>query len=143
MVFPICISDTLLCVISVDRYIYVVHNNYYRRTVTKPFLTITSVWVIFFGDLITSVWAAFDVLFRARLDTTKVAKLCFAMTVYMRIMLAISVTLCAALLRKVKQATKKSSLHQGFKFNKDNRSYCSYRGGELLSINGILKCLGI
>ena len=87
--------------------------------------------------------SAFDVLFRARLDTTKVAKLCFAMTVYMGIMLAISVTLCAALLRKVKQATKKWSLHQGLKFNKDNSSYCSYHGGDFLSINGLLKCLGI
>ena len=110
MVFPICMSYTLLCVISVDRYIYVVHNNYYKRIVTKRSLTITIVWVIF-----TSVtWATFDVLFRARHDITKVAKLCCAMTVYMGIVLAISVVLYAALLRKVKQATKKSSLPQGF-----------------------------
>ena len=71
MVFPICMSHTLLCVISVDRYIYVVHNNYYKRIVTKRSLAITIVWVI-----ITSVtWATFYLLFRARHETTKVAKL--------------------------------------------------------------------
>ena len=43
MMFPIIMSGTLLCVISVDRYIYVVHNNYYKKIVTKRSPTITIV----------------------------------------------------------------------------------------------------
>ena len=33
--FPIILSGTLLCAISVDRYIYVASNQYYKRIVTK------------------------------------------------------------------------------------------------------------
>ena len=113
MVFPICMSDTLLCVISVDRYIYVVHYNYYKRIMTKWSLTITIVCMIF----ISITWATLDVLFRVRHEITKVAKLYFAMTVYMGIMLTISVVLYAALLRMIKQTTKKSSMPKGFDSN--------------------------
>ena len=109
MVFPICLSDTLLCVISLDRYIYVAHNNYYKAIVTKWSLTITIVCTI----LTSATWATFDVSFKARHEITKIAKFCFAMTVYMGTMLTISVILYAALLRIVKQTTKKSSILKG------------------------------
>ena len=110
MIFPICMSDTLLCVISVDRYIYVVHNNYYKAIVTKWSLTITIVWTI----VSSATWATFNVSFKGRHEIRKVAKLCFAMTVYMGSILTISVILYAALLRIVKQTTKKSSIPKGF-----------------------------
>ena len=35
MSFPICISFNLLCIISIERYVYVVYNGFYTRIVTK------------------------------------------------------------------------------------------------------------
>ena len=106
MMFPIIMSGTLLCVISVDRYIYVVHNNYYNKIVTKRSLTITIVWVI-----VTSVtWASFEVVFRVRLVIDKIAKLYFTMSAYSGAIVAVAVVLYAALLRKVKQTIKNSSV---------------------------------
>ena len=102
-------SGTLLCVISVDRYIYVVHNNYYKRIVTKWSLTFTIVWVI-----LTSVtWATLDIIFGVRLEIAKTAKNYFAMSAYTGTIVAIAVILYAALLRKIKQTTKNSSIPQG------------------------------
>ena len=109
MMFPIIMSGTLLCVISVDRYIYVVHNNYYKKIVTKRSLTITIVWVI-----ATSVtWTTLEVVFGVRLERAKIAKLYFAMSAYSRAIVAVAVVLYAVLLRKVKQTIKNSSVPQG------------------------------
>ena len=109
MIPPIIMSGTLLCVISFDRYIYIVHNNYYKKIVTKRSLTITIVWVI-----LTSVtWATLEVIFGLRLERAKIAKLYFAMSAYTGAIVAVAVVLYAALLRKVKQTTKNSSAPQG------------------------------
>ena len=35
MSFPTCISFNLLCIISIERYVYVVYNGFYTRIVTK------------------------------------------------------------------------------------------------------------
>ena len=109
MTFPLCMSGTLLCVISLDRYICVLHNNNYKRIVTKLSLTITIVWVI----LTSITWATLNVLFKTRLEIAKIAKLHFALSAYTGAMLLISVALYAALLTKVKQTTKNSPLSQG------------------------------
>ena len=126
-------SDILLCVISLDRYIYVVHKSYYKTIVTKWSLTITIVWTI----LSSATWAIFQVIFRTRLEIAKIAKLYFAMSAYTRTIVAIAVVLYAALLRKVKQTTKNSSLpptRNRFKFSKDNSNDFSYRGGDYFPV---------
>ena len=106
--FTLTMSGTLLCVISLDRYIYVVHNNYYKTIVTKWSLTIT-----IFGVILTSIiWATLHVFFRARLEITKVAKCYFALSAYTGTVLTIDVASYAVLLTKVKQTTKNSSIPQ-------------------------------
>ena len=54
--FTLHMSGALLGVISVDRYIYVVHNNYYKKIVTKWSLTMAIVGVI----LISITWATLN-----------------------------------------------------------------------------------
>ena len=107
--FTLHMSGALLGVISVDRYIYVVHNNYYKKIVTKWSLTMAIVGVI----LISITWATLNAFFKARLDITKMAQFYFAMSAYMGTELSIGVALYAVLLSKVKQTTKNSSIPQG------------------------------
>ena len=45
--YPICLSGTLLCVISVDRYVRVVHKRYFQRIVTNKSLSVTITLAIF------------------------------------------------------------------------------------------------
>ena len=106
--FTLCMSGTLLCVISLDRYIYVVHNNYHKIIVTKWALTITIVGVI----LTSIIWATLHVFFRARLEITKAAKCYFVMSAYTGTVLSIDVALYAVLLTTVKITTKSSSVPQ-------------------------------
>ena len=47
MPFPMCMSFNLLCPISIERYIYIVHNRFYKRTVTKKLLAIVIISLIF------------------------------------------------------------------------------------------------
>ena len=70
MTFPICMSGTLLCVISIDCYINIVHNRYYKIIITKKSLTITSILVI----LIFFIWGTFEAQFAAESNTKKLAK---------------------------------------------------------------------
>ena len=107
--FAPCMSGTLLCMISVDRYIYVAHKNYYKKIVTKWSLTITVVGVI----LTSTTLAILNVLPITRRDEIKIAKRFFAMSAYTGTLLSIAVISYAALLRKVKQKTKNSSIPRG------------------------------
>ena len=73
--FPIIMSGTLLCVISVDRYINVVSNQYYKRTVTKKSLPVAIIFTI----LISLTWAIFEALNHDEADKKtrgKVSSLC-------------------------------------------------------------------
>ena len=108
MSFPLVMSFNLLCVISIERYIYVVHNAFYRRTVRKKLLAIVIVCLI----LISFMWAAIDAHLRAKLDIIKLAKTYIALSVYATTMLAIGIVFNVALLRNVKQKTQKSSVQQ-------------------------------
>ena len=40
MPFPICISFNLLCIIAIERYVYVVYNGFYTKIVTNKLLAI-------------------------------------------------------------------------------------------------------
>ena len=110
MTFPICMSGTILCIISIDRYISIVHHEYYIRIVTNKSLTITIAW----ATLTSVIWATLDALLRAKHDITKLAKLCIAMSAYTGTALTAAVILNAALLKSVKQKTKNSSIQQSF-----------------------------
>ena len=73
--FPIIMSGTLLCVISVDRYINVVSNQYYKRIVTKKSLPVAIIFTI----LISLTWAIFEALNHDEADKKtrgKVSSLC-------------------------------------------------------------------
>ena len=106
MSFPLVMSFNLLCVISIERYIYVVHNGFYTRTVRKKLLAI----VIVCSILISFMWAAIDAHLRAKLDIIKLAKTYIALSVYATTMLAIAIVFNVALLRNVKQKTQTSSV---------------------------------
>ena len=98
----------MLCVVSVERYIYVVHNGFYRRAVTKKLLAIVIVCLI----LISFIWATTDAHLRAKFDTKAIAKTYIAVTAYSGTVLSISIVFNVALLTNVKRKTKKSSIQQ-------------------------------
>ena len=108
MTFPICMSGTLLCVISIDRYINIVHNRYYKRLVTKKSLTITIILV----TLISFMWGTFDAQFTAESDTRKLAKMFIALSVYAGTVLGLGIIFNVALLRNVKRKARNSSMEQ-------------------------------
>ena len=66
MVFPMCMSGNILCLISVDRYINIVRRKYYKKT-SKKTLAIYIILVV----LISFMWAAFEAHFKAKLDIKK------------------------------------------------------------------------
>ena len=108
MTFPICMSGTLLCVISIDRYINIVHNRYYKRIVTKKSLTITITLV----TLISFMWGTFDAQFMAESDTRKLAKMFIALSAYAGTVLGLGIIFNVALLKNVKRKTQNSSMEQ-------------------------------
>ena len=106
MSFPICMSFNLLCAISIERYIYVAHNGFYTRIVTKKLLAIVIVCLIF----ISFIWAMTDAHLRAKLDIVKLAKTYIALSAYAGTVLAVGIVFNVALLRNVKRKTQKSSV---------------------------------
>ena len=108
MSFPICMSFNLLCVISIERYIYVVHNGFYTRTVTKKLLAVVIVCLIF----ISFIWAMTDAHLRAKLDIVKLAKTYITLSAYFVTILAVGIVFNVALLRNVKRKTQKSLAQQ-------------------------------
>ena len=54
MIFAMCMSGNIMCLISVDRYINIVHRKYYKKT-SKKTLAIYIILVV----LISFMWAAF------------------------------------------------------------------------------------
>ena len=87
MPFPICISFNLLCIIAIERYIYVVYNGFYTKIVTKKLLAIVIVCLI----LISFIWATTDARLRAKLDIVKLAKTYIALSAYSGTVLAIAI----------------------------------------------------
>ena len=106
--FPICISGIILCVISIDRYINIVHNRFYTRTVNKTFMITTIVCMI----IISFVGAKFDAEFRAKLEIKKVATVAIVFSAYVGTVISIGVVLNLALLKKIKQKTQNLSREQ-------------------------------
>ena len=106
--FPLFMSGSILSVISIDRYINVVHDRFHAQFVTKMVLTTTVVLV----TLVSIMWGILETLFSLDLEKTKIRKFYIPLSVYMGILLATIVVFNVALLRNVKQKTKNSSLQQ-------------------------------
>ena len=105
MVFPMCMSGNILCLISVDRYINIVRRKYYKKT-SKKTLAIYIILVV----LISFMWAAFEAHFKAKLDIKKTAKLYFALSAYAGTVMALVIGFNVALLKYVKRERKNSSI---------------------------------
>ena len=105
MAFSMCMSGNILCLISIDRYITIVHTKYYKRTTNKQ-LAISIILMI----LISFMWATFEADFKANLDIKKTAKLYFALSGYAGAVMALVVGFNVALLRNVKRRRKNSSV---------------------------------
>ena len=98
-------SGTLLFVISFDRYIFVMHGSFHRRYVTRTFLTIIIILVIFIS--ITST--LLHIFLRGNQERTKGY---IALTVYSGILIIAAVVLNMALLKNVKQKLNNVSVRQ-------------------------------
>ena len=106
--FPIIMSFSLLCVISINRYINVVSSTYYKRIVTEKFLPIATGLVI-----VTSfISATFEALYMVGVDKKEVGKGYIALATYCEALMAINITINEALLTNAKKQTKKSTTRQ-------------------------------
>ena len=106
--FPIFMSGTILLLISADRYIKVIHSEYHKRTITNKLLTIIIIVLI----CTSFIFATLDTYIRATLGIKTLAKLSIAMSAYTGISLTTGVGFNIALLKKVKEKTKNSSIPQ-------------------------------
>ena len=86
-------SGTILSAIGIDRYIRVVHNEYYERIVTNKSLTVTITLTI----LISIVWANVEVHKLMEFENFSIA-----MSTYTGVVLAVGVVFNVALLKHVK-----------------------------------------
>ena len=106
--FPIFMSGTILLLISADRYIKVIHSEYHKRTITNKSLTIIIIVLI----CTSFILATLDTYIRTTLEIKTLAKLSIAMSAYTGISLTTGVGFNIALLKKVKEKTKNSSIPQ-------------------------------
>ena len=113
MAFSMCMSGNILCLISFDRYITIVHRKYYKRATNKS-LAISIILVI----LISFMWATFEAHFKAKVDIGKTAKLYFALSGYAGTVMVLVVIFNVALLKHVKQKRKNSSATANLSFSK-------------------------
>ena len=106
--FPVSMSGTILCVISVDRYINVVYNAFHKRIVTNKLLAIILILVA----LISAMWGTLDAQHKTETQVTKAAHFYIALSAYTGTTLVTGIVFNVALLRNVKQKTQHSSLQQ-------------------------------
>ena len=108
LLFPILMSGTTLCAISIERYFNVVHNRYHKMIVTSKLLTITIIIAIF----ISTTWALLASLFFKVSDIIGISTTAIIVSSYMAIIIVITAILNVCLLRNVKQRIKTSTFHQ-------------------------------
>ena len=107
-IFPTLISGSVLCVISIDRYINVVSNTYYKKIVTKNFLPVTIVLV----TITSFTWSTVQALLMVTVDKRKLRIGSIALATYWKVAMVINVTFNLALLRNVKKKAKHSTTRQ-------------------------------
>ena len=106
--FPTHMSAIILSAISIERYISVAHNRYYKSIATKKLLTFT----IILSTVFSIGWSLFTAQYDTDRDTKKKAKLYFSGSAYAAILLGIDIILNVSLLRNVKGRIKNSAVHQ-------------------------------
>ena len=106
--FPTCMSGNLLFLISIDHYIYVVHNTFHTRFVKKKILTT----IITVTIVISIMWSVSDILLSNDRDKSKVKKLYIVLAVYVGTLIATGVAVNVVLLRNVKQKFKNLSVRR-------------------------------
>ena len=106
--FPVSMSGTILCVISIDRYINVVYNAFHKRIVTNKLLAIILILVA----LISVMWSTLDAQLKTETRIIKAAYFYIALSAYTGTILATGVVFNVVLLRNVKKKTQHSSLQQ-------------------------------
>ena len=111
MLFPIIMSGTLLCVISVDRYINVVANKYYKRIVTKKLLPVAIIFMIL-ASLTSVLFGLFKAQGQNKGDITRKAYGFIALSGYFAASIVVGVAFNIALLRYVQRQRKIFSRHQ-------------------------------
>ena len=102
--FPIIMSGTLLCAISIDRYINIVFNQYYKRIVTKKSLPVSIIFIILI--IISLTWVLFETLNQNEADIKTLAKGYIVATGYFSVSIVVGVAFYIALLRYVQRETK-------------------------------------
>ena len=102
--FPIIMSGTLLCAISIDRYINIVFNQYYKRIVTKKSLPVSIIFIILI--IISLTWVLFETLNQNEAYIKTLAKGYIVATGYFSVSIVVGVTFYIALLRYVQRETK-------------------------------------
>ena len=102
--FPIIMSGTLLCAISIDRYINIVFNQYYKRIVTKKSLPVSIILIILI--IISLTWVLFETLNQNEADIKTLAKGYIVATGYFSVSIVVGVAFYIALLRYVQRETK-------------------------------------
>ena len=107
--FPIILSGTLLCAISVDRYIYVASNQYYKRIITKKSVPASIIFIVL---LISLTWVLFETLNQNEADIKTIAKGYIIAAGYFLVSTVVGVTFYIALLRYVQRKTKNFARHQ-------------------------------
>ena len=127
MAFPVCISGNIVCAVTIDQYLIVIHNRFYKRTVTNKSLTVALSLVV----LTSLIQATLDALFRAANSTKKLAITFIALSGYAGTVLQITGILNAVLLRNVKQKTRNLFIHQKLT-NENNNVDISSHGSDLL-----------
>ena len=101
MVLPICLSGTILSVISIDRYIFVVHNKHYKRIVTNKSLSVTIALAILISVISATITRV-----------VKIERFYIAIAAYIGAVIAIGVVFNVTLLKNVKQKAKNLSIQQ-------------------------------
>ena len=108
MTFPMIMSGTLLCVISIDRYINIVSNQYYKRIATKKLLPVVIISTI----LISVTCGTFEAFFKSRAEFKRLAISYLVFSGYTAVSLVVGVASNVALLRNVKKQRKNLPRHQ-------------------------------
>ena len=108
IIFTTLMSGSILCVISIDRYINVVSNTYYKRIVTKRLLPVTISLVI----VTSSIWATIAAPFLNGVDRREVGKRYIALATYCEALMVINIAININLLTNVKKQRKNSTVRR-------------------------------
>lgn len=106
IIFPLCVSGTNLFIISVDRYMYVAHDIFYKKIVSKKIVALA----IFLIIAASFIWAIMDIVLANTLDIKKLAQYLVALSAYEGTILVLIVFFNISLLRNVIMKRRNSTI---------------------------------